>query len=176
MHASSYVEELREDDRLVYEWARAERFWTPLSLIAVDAAGLADTVAREAVGRWLTGVCRRVDVVCRTGAARFCVILPSTNRTGAEAELARLLRASASLDARWGRVGFGLAVAFDGANTPLELKMLAEQDADVDRHRLPTAVAEAEERPTIPQLGSHTWIEPLQAVRSEALTIPHLPR
>lgn len=167
MHAAASFQELRHDDRLMYEWARARRFWTPLSLIAVDASSLGDAWEREAVGRWLARACREVDVACRTGAASFCVILPSTNRTGAEAELARLLHeAEETLDQRSGKVGFGFAVAFDDANTPVELKMLAERDADADRQR-----PDPHERPTIPQFGSQTWIEPL-----EALTIPHLQR
>ncbi len=167
MHRATSVEELRDHDRLVYEWARAEHFWTPLSLIAVDASGLSDAWSKAEVGRWLIRTCRPVDVVCRTSAASFCVILPCTNRTGAEAELLRLLcEAEHALDGRAGKVGFGLAVAFDEANTALELKMLAERDARADSDR-----PDAYERPTVPHFGPETWIEPL-----EALTIPHLPR
>ena len=62
------------------------------------------------------------------------------------------------------KMGFGLAVAFDEANTPLELKMLAERDAQVDRHR-----PDPHETPTVPQLGAMTWVEPLQNI-----TLPHL--
>ena len=88
---AAFVQELRQEDRLAYEWARARRFWTPLSLIAIDTSTLGDAWAREAVAKWLAATAREVDVVCRSGKSTFCVILPATNRTGAEAELARLV-------------------------------------------------------------------------------------
>lgn len=162
------MEVLRRTDPLWHEWARAKRYWSPLSLIAIDASGLIDPCAFELVRQWLMAACRDVDIACRTGDAQFCIILPSTNRTGAEAELARLIaEADEAIDTRLGKVGFGLAVAFDEANTPLELKMLAERDAQVDRQR-----PDPHETPTVPQLGTLTWVESLQPL--EQLTVPHL--
>jgi hypothetical protein len=161
------MEVLGRVDPLSREWARAQRYWTPLSLIAVDVSALRTAYDRERVRRWLAEVCREVDVACRTGETSFCVILPATNRTGAEAELARLISdAERSIDPRAGKVGFGLAVAFDEANTPLELKMLAERDAEADRER-----PDPHETPTMPQLGSKTWLELVE----ERPTLPHPP-
>ncbi len=169
MHKGAAIEVLRPVDALAHEWARAERYWTPLSFIAIDASGLSCRYDRELVRLWLAESCREVDIACRTGERSFCVILPSTNRTGAEAELARLLgEAERSLDARAGKVGFGLAVAFDDANTVVELKMLAERHAETDRH-----LPDPHETPTIPQLRSRTWIEPMIPFET---TVPRLQR
>ena len=166
MYARAFVEELNHNDRLVYEWRRAERFWTPLSVIAVDAARLPAWLSGREVGRWLVRSCREVDVPCRTGAATYCVILPGTNRTGAEAELTRLGEIARELDPDGDRLGLAVAVAFDDARTPLELKIVAERAARAHSFRSATPQPLAgvpsvspSERPTLPQLESSTWIE-----------------
>jgi diguanylate cyclase (GGDEF)-like protein len=128
------------DELLAYEWKRAERFWTPLSLVFAEivdlraVAGAAGSEEAERVLSWmgafLRGSCRDVDLPCRVGAATFGILLPGTNRTGAEAEVARLDRL---LDraavpvvpgVAW-TLGFGIAVAFDDAETPLDLVTMA---------------------------------------------------
>jgi diguanylate cyclase (GGDEF)-like protein len=130
------------DERLEHEWRRALHFWTPLSLIAIDAgeiSTLRDHGGRHRVDRALAQVARviddqrrDVDIACRVGPSSFAVILPGTGRLGAEAELERLatcaeredLFAKTSLT-----LGFGLAVAFDDAQTPLELLIAADEAA-----------------------------------------------
>ncbi len=159
------------DERLRYEWARAERFWTPLSLVTLgvdDFKWLGDTAglgAAEAVlhrcASLLSDHCRDVDIPCRIGDCEFAVILPATNRTAAEAEVSRLRRL-------WMRVselpalpemgdvyvGFGMAVAFDDAQTPLELLMLADEALLLDRRQ-----RDHERRPTTPAVARSTWID-----------------
>jgi diguanylate cyclase len=132
------------DAMLGYEWRRAEHFWTPLSLLFVEVhdlravAGAAGSEAAERllafVGTFLEGHCRDVDLPCRVGAATFGVILPGTNRTGAEAELQRLerlLRRAPGAPVfpagvEWA-ASFGAAVAFDDAATPFDLVMMADE-------------------------------------------------
>ncbi len=156
------------DERLEHEWRRAERFWTPLSLLAIDVEGI-EAIGAEAgaegvrrafawIGELLACGCRDVDIAARVGRTAFAIILPSTNRTGAEAEVLRLravLRQNpppihqVDLD-----LSFGLAVAFDDAQTPLELLMLADEAALLDkRGRIGHDVA------TVPSLGRPTWID-----------------
>ena len=135
------------DERLEHEWLRAERFWTPLSLIAMDLAGIDELHQRAALqggdgaarvrqllswcGEMLLRCCRDVDIPCRVGRMSFAIILPATNRTGAEAEIARLRELTSAF--RGIDLSFGLAVAFDEAQTPLELLMLADESALLDK-------------------------------------------
>lgn len=156
------------DARLHHEWSRAEKMWTPLSLLVVAVDDFALLRERHGldgchrllaqVGELLESTCRDVDVPCRIALDSFAVILPATNRTGAEGELKRL-------EARWLmaapsnrgpaalRLCFGMAVAFDDAQTPLELLMLADEAMIVDKRCL------SDETPTSPHLGSPTWID-----------------
>jgi len=159
------------DERLRYEWNRAERFWTPLSLVAVgvdDFKGLADTAglaAAQAVlrrcARLLSDHCRDVDIPCRVGECEFAIIMPATNRCAAEAEMSHLRRlwlatdelpALPHLDEVF--VGFGMAVAFDEAQTPLELLMLADEALLLDRRK-----RDHERAPTTPAVARPTWID-----------------
>ena len=159
------------DERLRYEWNRAERFWTPLSLLALavdDPVGLVDRggegAARAVLGRCahlLRDHCRDVDIPCRIGDWEFAVILPATNRTAAEAELShlrRLWRATDELPALPQLddvfVGFGMAVAFDEAQTPLELLMLADEAILLDRRR-----RDHDRAPTTPAVARPTWTD-----------------
>jgi GGDEF domain-containing protein len=146
--------------RLHHEWARAERFWNALSLIAFDATPLAQhpSALRE-LGRLLGASCRDVDVAGWAGAG-FAVILPSTNRTGAEAELARLLAA----DARLATLGTGLAVGFDDANTAAELLLIAGRAA--------SRVQAARDEAITLHTGICTWLDSSRVWDSEPATIP----
>jgi len=136
------------DMRLTHEWARAQQFWTSLSLIAVDLDDLkaiADAAGRKAaqqalawVGEFLRRHCREVDIACRVGPWAFAVILPATNRTGAEAEMARLQQLARREQPTLPtglcvHLSFGMAVAFDDAQTPLELLMLADEASMLDK-------------------------------------------
>ncbi|MEQ9323231.1 MAG: GGDEF domain-containing protein, partial [Polyangiaceae bacterium] len=127
------------DERLSYEWRRAQASWTALALIHIDVSAWAPPSrvdGREPftapemrrIALRLDDVCREIDVACRVGRTSIAIILPNTNRTGAEAECKRLadLLGDEAL-------GFGMAVAFDEAQSPLELLMLASDAAERDR-------------------------------------------
>src|SRR5690606_3335715 len=90
--------------------------------------------ALAALGRQLATICRDVDVCCRVAPDGFAVILPATNRTAAECELARLREGLAE---RSGELEpcFGMAVAFDQAETPAELVALADEALLLDKQR-----------------------------------------
>ncbi|RLB61539.1 MAG: hypothetical protein DRI90_11150 [Deltaproteobacteria bacterium] len=159
------------DQRLRYEWNRAERFWTPLSLVVlsvddfkwwVDTAGLtaAQAVLRRC-SRLLSDHCREVDIPCRVSDCEFAVILPGTNRTGTEAEVSRLrkqwLRTSelpALPETCAVNISFGMAVAFDEAQSPLELLMVADESLFLDRRQ-----QDHERSPTTPAPARPTWID-----------------
>jgi diguanylate cyclase (GGDEF)-like protein len=97
------------DARLTEELARASRYGTPLSFLAIDVDGLkaindktghaAGDAALRAVGRALRESCRRTDVPARTGGDEFAILAPMT-RSGEALELAsRLRRTLASIPA-----------------------------------------------------------------------------
>src|SRR5690606_26643249 len=122
------------DARLDYEWRRALRFWTPLSLVVIDlgdAQRLIEERGRGAYGHTLRALAelvethrRDVDIAGRVASNSFAVLLPGTGRLGAEAELSRLEAALAPrADALAITLGLGMAVAFDDAETSLELLM-----------------------------------------------------
>jgi len=156
------------DSRLIHEWNRAEHSWTPLSLIVVTvhelqtirevagAAAAAHIVRKVAEVLAMNG--REVDIPCRIGSDTFAIILPATNRIGAEAEMRRLceLWRSVELPALEGGMtallALGMAVAIDDAETPLELLMLADDALVIDRRRSET------EHPTEP-VPRPTWID-----------------
>jgi diguanylate cyclase (GGDEF)-like protein len=130
------------DERLSYEWRRAQATWTALSLVYIDVSAWApeppSSGRREPftvpemrrIALLLDDACRDIDVPCRVSRHGFAIILPNTNRTGAEAESKRLREA---LDDE--ALGIGMAVAVDEAQSPLELLLLAEDDAERDRRR-----------------------------------------
>jgi diguanylate cyclase (GGDEF)-like protein len=154
------------DARLEHEWDRAEQLWTPLSLILIgidELAHLHETLGVAAVHELLAQIGmhleergRSVDVRCRIASDTLAVILPATNRTGAESELQRLedemqdVTASLPVDVQ---LCFGMAVAFDEAQTPLELVMLADEAMLIDKRSL------SDEAPTTPHIGIPTWID-----------------
>ncbi len=89
------------DARLTEELARAARYGTPLSLLAIDVDGLkaindraghqAGDAALRAVGRALRASCRRTDLAARTGGDEFAVLAPMT-RAAEALELANRFR------------------------------------------------------------------------------------
>jgi diguanylate cyclase (GGDEF)-like protein len=157
--------------RLEHEWTRARTFWTPLSLLSIGVEGLAEAReqlhARAALellrtaATVLSSGCRAVDVVCRVAEDAFAVILPHTNRTGAEAVTQRLeaLWSAATLPSSAFTVDAAitpaLAVAFDEAESPLELVLRAEESLMRARRRRRGQA----ERPTDPHLARPTWID-----------------
>jgi diguanylate cyclase (GGDEF)-like protein len=152
------------DERLTHEWLRAERFWTPLSLIAIDLDGIEPLHRRAGatavrgvlgfVGELLRGNKRDVDIAGRVANTSFALILPATNRTGAEAEIARLRRLVGQRAPCDGiAFSFGMAVAFDEALTPLELLMLADEAALLDKR------AGDHAHRTVPSSDRPTWID-----------------
>ena len=161
------------DERLAYEWARAERFWSPLSLLLIGVDGLAAMADRAGVevadalergcARLLADGCRDVDIPFCIAPGELAVILPSTNRTGAEAEMKRLQELWGGLRAQLERGGevsldFGLAVAFDDAQSPLELICAADESRL--RFRLERDRAEPQDdHPTIPTLARPSFID-----------------
>lgn len=130
------------DERLSYEWRRAQSTWTALSLVYIDVSAWAPEPSGDGrrepftapemrrLALLLDDACRDIDIPCRVGRSAFAIILPNTNRTGAEAEVKRL-RGVLGDEA----LGFGMAVAVDEAQSPLELLLLADDDAERDRRR-----------------------------------------
>ena len=128
------------DERLSYEWRRAQASWTALALLHIDVSAWAPPSRVDGrrepytapemrrIALLLDDVSRDIDVACRVGRTSIAIILPNTNRTGAEAECKRLREL---LDDE--ALGFGMAVAFDEAQSPLELLMLAGDAAERDR-------------------------------------------
>jgi len=96
-------------ERLAQEFARAQRYGLPLSLLMLDIDDfkvfndryghpVGDLVLAE-VGRLLATQLRRdVDVAARYGGEEFAVILPNTAREGAEVVGDRIVREIAALD------------------------------------------------------------------------------
>ena len=96
-------------ERLAQEFARAQRYGLPLSLLMLDIDDFklfndthghpaGDLVLAE-VGRLLTTQLRRdVDVAARYGGEEFAVILPNTPRNGAQVVGDRIVRVVAALD------------------------------------------------------------------------------
>ncbi len=82
-------------------WREAERYDAPLALAAADVDGfkawneryghLAGDRALKRIARMLRRECRSSDLVARWGGDEFVILLPRTDRAGAEA-LARRLR------------------------------------------------------------------------------------
>ncbi|NVK43171.1 MAG: diguanylate cyclase [Oceanospirillaceae bacterium] len=74
--------------RLGEEYARADSEGEPLSVLMLDIdyfkkindsyGHAAGDQALEAFGRYLSGCCRRDDVVARYGGEEFCIVLPNT--------------------------------------------------------------------------------------------------
>jgi diguanylate cyclase (GGDEF)-like protein len=96
-------------ERLAQEFARAQRYGLPLSLLMLDIDDFkvfndshghpaGDLVLRE-VGRVLaTQIRRDVDVAARYGGEEFAVLLPNTARNGAQVVGGRIAREVAALD------------------------------------------------------------------------------
>lgn len=88
-------------ENLIAEVNRAKRFSHPLALVYIDADGLKqmnDTYGHaggdellRAIARAIQVTCRQIDMAGRIGGDEFAVILPETDRTGAEHFVDRLL-------------------------------------------------------------------------------------
>ena len=87
---------------------RAARLDRSLALVVVRVVGFGDFVDRYGtiaaddslcrIARTLAGTIRRpADLAVRTGAARFCLLLPDTDRQGAEVAARRVVAAIAAL-------------------------------------------------------------------------------
>ena len=97
-------------DRLNQEFARAQRYGLPLSLLMLDVDDfkrfndryghqVGDKILAE-TGRVLISQLRRgVDIAARYGGEEFVVLLPNTSADGAEVVGTRLVREVASLEA-----------------------------------------------------------------------------
>ena len=83
-------------ERIAHEWARARRMWRPLAILLLDVdyfkryndcyGHLRGDEALVAVTRALSeAACRPADLVARYGGEEFAVLLPDTDRAGAEA-------------------------------------------------------------------------------------------
>ena len=97
------------DDNLVKEWRQAFRTQTPLSLLLVRIAEFQE--CRECYDRWQGEAClqkvahglyaallRPVDIVARYAQHEFAVLLPGTDRQGAQLVAERMLEQVAALD------------------------------------------------------------------------------
>ncbi|NOY54326.1 MAG: diguanylate cyclase [Deltaproteobacteria bacterium] len=89
--------------RLDEEFNRSERYRTPLSVIMSDVNNFktindtyghrtGDLILKE-LARILKTSIRKSDIVARYGGDEFVILLPQTDRKGAEAEAARIIKA-----------------------------------------------------------------------------------
>ncbi|TKJ38409.1 diguanylate cyclase response regulator [candidate division LCP-89 bacterium B3_LCP] len=94
-------------DVLQREFTRAKRYRNKLSCVMIDIDHFkkindeyghmqGDSVLREFAGL-LKNTCREVDVPCRFGGEEFLIILPETDRRGAECMADRLRRATETM-------------------------------------------------------------------------------
>lgn len=118
------------DDNLQKEWRQAVRFDELLSLLFVDTSyrkGQNKQYSRLGEEDYLCGLAatlhqalfRPVDIVARYGDERFAVILPGTNRAGAELVAERMLTSVASFnkDQRIAPVSGCALISIGGATT-----------------------------------------------------------
>lgn len=87
--------------RIVEEFARAERYETPLSVVVADLDGFKEINDRHGHGvgdrvlaqlsRRMRGLARTTDLVARTGGDEFVILLPHTGLADARAFAERLL-------------------------------------------------------------------------------------
>ena len=137
----------RMRDQLDVEIGRARRHGRPLSVAVVDVDGfrainarggyaLGDEVLR-AVGRMLEDATRASDVVARTGADEFVLVLPETDTLGALNAFERLMLELEALDigpVRGASVSIGVAELQNG-ETGMELVAQAGQALDSARRQ-----------------------------------------
>lgn len=94
-------------DALGREFARAKRYRSKLSCVLVDIDHFkhindqyghlqGDSVLRE-FAALIKNTCREVDICCRYGGEEFLIILPETDRRGAECMADRLRRATETM-------------------------------------------------------------------------------
>jgi diguanylate cyclase (GGDEF)-like protein len=137
------------DARLREELTRSERTGHGQgALIALDVDDFGALNARfgrtsgDAALRWLAKrfpeTLRTADVCCRVGGDKFMLLLPDTDRTGAETAVVRLSRATADASGpRWLPIGFsaGIATWPDDARTMEDLIAFAQQQLKRDQRR-----------------------------------------
>ncbi|MCA9624138.1 MAG: GGDEF domain-containing protein [Myxococcales bacterium] len=157
------------DERLSYEWRRAEASWASLSLIVVDTSAFSDEASRTSpamrrIALMLEDLGRDVDIACRLDDSRIAILLPGTSRTGAEAERARLREELADES-----LGLGLAVAHSEAHSPLELVLLADEAADRDRRESLHPIAED---PAFDAWTFDSWLSPAVVVPGASIPPP----
>ena len=122
-------------EELARELARAERTGEPLAVLLFDLDGFkqvndcfghdAGDVALTTVAAALQATSRATDVVARIGGDEFAVLLPSTDRAGAES-LARRFAKAISDAGRENGVSTSVGVAASDSSEPIDL--LAEAD------------------------------------------------
>jgi diguanylate cyclase (GGDEF)-like protein len=137
------------DARLREELTRSERTGVGQgALIALDIDGFGALNARfgsssgDAALRWAAkrfpGTLRTADVCCRVGGDKFMLLLPDTDRAGAETAVVRLSRATADASGQlWLPIGFssGIATWPADARTPEDLIAFAQQQLNGDQRR-----------------------------------------
>lgn len=138
------------EEALRREWSRRQRCEVPFALLVIDLdefKPINDTFGHavgDGVLRWfaqlLAHTCRDLDVPCRIGGDEFVILLPATDRAGAEVIGQRLARAARCAEGRprltgHGAVGFswGCAATDEPVGSPTEL--LVRADDDMYRHK-----------------------------------------
>jgi diguanylate cyclase (GGDEF)-like protein/PAS domain S-box-containing protein len=163
------------DHALAQEWQRAQRDRSPLTLLLCDIDFFkqyndthghpAGDVCLVAVAQALASCLKRSsDCLARYGGEEFAIILPNTDRRGAQALVSRLQRAIAALElppaahveAPRMTLSFGVAIALpDRPLTPQDLVEWADQALyrakQTGRNRLCLALAPPD-RATNPQI------------------------
>ncbi len=138
------------DTRLNNEIARAQRFQHCIALVLLDIDGLkrvndtqghvhGDTLVR-AVAAILREQARGIDLVARIGGDEFAVIVPETDRGGADALVHRLVQTAHTryVDGVALRFSVGVAVYPDDGITPAALIEQADQRMYTDKRRART--------------------------------------
>ncbi len=121
------------DETLALRWSEARRSGAPLALLVVDVDhfkrwndrhghGVGDTVLRELGARFADAARRPGDLVCRIGGEEFAVLLPGTDRDGAQRVAAGLHAAVATLSVA--------SVATEPVTVSIGLALGPEDEAD----------------------------------------------
>jgi len=138
------------EESLRREWSRSQRSLEALAVLFVDLDDFKpiNDCFGHAVGdgvlRWfaqlLVRTCRAIDVVGRLGGDEFVILLPATDRAGAEAIAGRLAHAIETAPdaprlptARAVRFSWGVAALEDDVRSPSEL--LWRADDAMYRHK-----------------------------------------